>query len=128
MSFYTHAYTVFVLFAQFLILGCHQILRRGTPISFFISPCRFPALQLDRRCGLYTLAALFLFQCKGNSPPGNALRLLLELIKGLGDGSYPLAIALIVCAAAGVFHLRKEKHFFELGALLIWAVIPFPWF
>jgi hypothetical protein len=50
----------------------------------------------------------------------------MEMIKGFGDGSYPLALALILCAGAGVYFLRKANYSFELGALLIWIVLPFP--
>jgi uncharacterized membrane protein len=126
MAFYTHAYTIFVLFTQLLVLGYHQFFRRESLSTVWR---RFAAFLL---CSLISTAAYIpwlrfsYFNAKGNAPPGNSSRLLLELVKGLGDGSYPLAIALLVCAAAGIHHLRKAGYSFELGALLIWVLLPFP--
>jgi hypothetical protein len=126
MAFYTHAYTIFVLFTQLLVLGYHQFFRRESLSTVWR---RFAAFLL---CSLISTAAYIpwlrfsYFNAKGNAPPGNSFRLLLELVKGLGDGSYPLAIALLVCAAAGIHHLRKAGYSFELGALLIWVLLPFP--
>jgi hypothetical protein len=126
MSFYTHAYTAFVLFTQLLILGYHQILRRERLSDFL---CRLAGFLL---CSLIAAAAYIPWlrysysNAKGSSPPGSVFRLLMEMIKGFGDGSYPLALALILCAGAGVYFLRKANYSFELGALLIWIVLPFP--
>jgi hypothetical protein len=44
----------------------------------------------------------------------------------LGDGSYPLAFAIILCAVAGVYHLKKTQHSLQVGALLLWVLTPFP--
>lgn len=126
MSFYTHAYAAFVLLGQLFFLAYHQILKRES----------WPA-ALRRGGGFLFCSALAAaayipwlrysyFNAKGGAPPGNSFRLLLEMVKGLGDGSYPLAIALILCALAGIHHLRKTQRLLELGALLIWTVTPFP--
>ncbi len=126
LTFYTHAYASLVLLGQFLFLIYRRILkhddlqaavRRGACFVF---------------CGAIAAAAYLpwlrysFFNARGSAPPGNGFKLLLELIKGLGDGSYPLAAALILCAAAGVYHLKKTGRSLELGALLIWLLSPFP--
>jgi uncharacterized membrane protein len=126
MAFYTHAYTAVVLFGQLLFLIYHQFLkreewrvvsRRGACFLFcsaFAAAAYVPWLRYS------------FFNAKGSAAPGNGLRLFLDLIKGLGDGSYPLAFALILCAAVGAYHLNKERHSLELGALLLWILTPFP--
>jgi uncharacterized membrane protein len=126
MAFYTHAYTIIILFGQLLFLIYHQLLKRE----------KWPAVFGRGACFLFCSAAAaaayvpwlqYSFSnAKGNSPPGNGFRLFLELIKGLGDGSYPLAFALILCAAVGGYHLKKAQCSLELGVLLLWILTPFP--
>jgi uncharacterized membrane protein len=126
LTFYTHAYASLVLLGQFIFLIYHQTLKREDWSAALLRGAFFSF------CGALA-AAVYLpwlrysfFNAKGIAPPGNGFRLFLELIKGLGDGSYPLAAALILCATAGVYHLRKTQRSLELGALLIWLLTPFP--
>jgi uncharacterized membrane protein len=126
LTFYTHAYASLVLLGQFLILIYYRLLKRdGWPGALRRGACFLFCSALAAAAYIPWLRYSF-FNAKGSAPPGNGFRLLLELIKGLGDGSYPLAAALIVCAAAGVYHLGKARGLFESGALLIWLLTPFP--
>jgi uncharacterized membrane protein len=126
MAFYTHAYTAIVLFGQFLFLIYHQYIKHEHRRAVILRGACFLL------CGALAAAAYVpwlrysFFNAKGSAPPGNGFRLFLELIKGLGDGSYPLAFALILCAAAGVYHLKKAGLPDEVGALLFWMLTPFP--
>jgi uncharacterized membrane protein len=126
MAFYTIAYAALVFFAQLLFLIYHQILqredwpaalRRGA--GFLFSVALAAAAYLPWLLYSYSNA-------KGNAPPEIGFRLLFQMIKGLGDGSYPLALALILCAAAGIHRLIQTKRLLELGALLIWFIAPLP--
>jgi len=114
------------LLGQFIILIYLRILKRDNwPAALRRGACFLFCTALAAAAYLPWLRYSF-FNAKGSAPPGNGFRLLLELIKGLGDGSYPLAAALILCAAAGVYHLAKTQHSLEIGALLIWLLTPFP--
>jgi uncharacterized membrane protein len=126
MAFYTHAYAALVLFGQLLFLIYHQVLKHENwPAALRRGACFLFCSVLAAVAYIPWLRYTF-FNSKGDAPPGNSFRLLLEMIKGLGDGSYPLAIALILCAVAGIHHLRKTQRFLECGALLIWVMTPFP--
>jgi uncharacterized membrane protein len=126
MAFYTHAYTALVLFGQLLFLIYHQLLKREDwPAAFRRGAC-FIFCSAAAAAAYVPWLRYSFFNAKGNAPPGNGFRLFLELIKGLGDGSYPLAFALILCAAAGVYHLKKAQRSLELGILLLWILTPFP--
>lgn len=126
LTFYTHAYASLVLLGQFFYLIYRRILKRDDwPAAMRRGACFLFCSALAAAAYVPWLRYSF-FNAKGSAPPGNSFKLLLELIKGLGDGSYPLAAALILCAAAGVYHLGKTRGSLELGALLIWLLTPFP--
>lgn len=126
LAFYTHAYTAIALFGQLLILGYYQFLRREKVSAALPRVIPFLSCTLLAAAAYVPWLRFSYSNAKGDSPPGNPFRLFLEMVKGLGDGSYPLAIALILCAAAGVYHLRKSRRLFESGALLLWILTPFP--
>jgi uncharacterized membrane protein len=126
LTFYTHAYAALVLFGQFLILMYHQILKREGLASFLQRVSGFACCSLMAAAAYVPWLRYSYSNAKGDVPPGNSFRLFFEMVKGLGDGSYPLAAALILCAVAGIYHLKKSGRSFELGALLIWLITPFP--
>ncbi|MDM7995269.1 MAG: glycosyltransferase family 39 protein [Acidobacteriota bacterium] len=126
LAFYTHAYTAIALFGQLLILGYYQWLRREKVSAALHRVILFLCCSLLAAAAYVPWLRFSYSNAKGDSPPGNVLRLFFEMVKGLGDGSYPLAIALILCAAAGVYHLRRSQRLFESGALLLWILTPFP--
>ncbi|MBN1567441.1 MAG: glycosyltransferase family 39 protein [Acidobacteria bacterium] len=126
LSFYTNAYTAIVLFVQLLILVYHQLIKHETWPSALRRIAVFIFCSLVAAVAYIPWLRYSYFNAKGNAPPGNSFRLFAEMVKGLGDGSYPLAFALILCAVAGIYHLRKTQRSFEAGALLIWMIAPFP--
>jgi uncharacterized membrane protein len=125
-AFYANAYTAIVLASQLIFLIYHycrqhevdrDALRRGG--CFILSATLAAAAYLPWQEYSFSNA-------KGNTPPEINFRLILQMIKGLGDGSYPLAGILILLAATGIYALIKMKRQIELGALLIWFVVPLP--
>lgn len=126
LAFYTNAYTAIVLCVQLLILVYHQMLGRESWPAALRRMTAFVFCSLAAAAAYLPWLRYSYFNAKGSAPPGNSFRLFAEMVKGLGDGSYPLAFALILCAAAGIYHLRKTEREFEAGALLIWMLIPFP--
>jgi uncharacterized membrane protein len=126
MAFYTHAYAALVLIGQFLFLICHQYLQRESwPAALRRQACFFTCSALA--AAAYVPWLLYSFSnAKGDTPPQIGFRLFGQMIKGLGDGSYPLAIALILCAGAGIHHLIQTRRLRELSALLLWFVTPVP--
>jgi uncharacterized membrane protein len=125
-AFYTNAYTAIVLWVLLLIMIYHQLLKRESRAEVLRRGAAFVFCSLLAASAYIPWLRYTYFNAKGDAPPGNSFRLLMEMVKGLGDGSYPLAFALILCAVAGIYHLRKTQRFFELGALLIWVIVPFP--
>jgi uncharacterized membrane protein len=126
LAFYTHAFTAIVLFGQLVFLIYYQISSKenwsaaGRRYAWFFA------------CGVVSAAsylpwlAYSFFNAKGEAPPENIFRQFLDTIKRLGDGSYPLAFLLILCAAAGIRSLILSRRRIELGALLIWMLAPIP--
>ncbi len=53
-------------------------------------------------------------------------KLILTLIKGLGDNSYPVAGLLLIGALLGIWVLHQQKHHRLLIWLLTWFVVPIP--
>jgi uncharacterized membrane protein len=126
LAFYTHAFTAVVLFAQFVFLIYYQRYRREKwSASWRRYACFFACGAVAGAVYLPWLRYSF-FNAKGEAAPESGFRLLLASIKQLGDGSYPLAILLILCAVAGVRSLVKSGRRLELGALLIWMLAPVP--
>jgi mannosyltransferase len=126
LGFYTHVYTAFVLFAQFISLMyysiCHKedraiALRR----CLGLLSCSIAAAVAYLPWLLYSFSS-----AKGDSDPEISFRMFMETIKRLGDGSYLLSAVLIVCAAIGIHHLSRTQRRFELGILLIWIIAPLP--
>ncbi len=126
LAFYTHAFTVIALFGQLLILGYFQLLRRERLSTALRRATVFLCCSALAVAAYVPWLRYSYFNAKGDSPPGNVVRLFFEMVKGLGDGSYPLAIVLILCAAAGVYRLGALRYSFESGALLLWVLTPFP--
>ena len=126
MAFYTHAYTAIVLFGQLLFLIYHQHLTRESRSAVIRRGACFLFCSAIAAAAYVPWLRYSFSNAKGGAPPGNGFRLFFELIKGLGDGSYPLAFAIILCAAAGVYHLKQTQRSLELGALLFWILTPFP--
>jgi uncharacterized membrane protein len=62
------------------------------------------------------------------SPPSEILnpKLLLSLIKGLGDNSYPVAALLLIGAGVGIRALWRHKRHASLAWLILWFLIPIP--
>jgi uncharacterized membrane protein len=126
MIFYAHAYASLVLFGQLLFLVYHQILKRekwriamGRGICFLFSGALAAAAYLPWL--LYTFP-----EAKGDAPPVINIRLFLQMIKELGDGSYPFALVLLICAFIGIHSLIQKQRSLELGMLLIWLLTPIP--
>jgi uncharacterized membrane protein len=126
MAFYTHAYASIVLFAQLLFLIYHQILQRENWPSASRRGAGFLVSSILAVAAYLPWLLYSFFNAKGDAPPEINFRLLFQMIKGLGDGSYPLALALILCAVAGIHCLIRTQRLLELGALLIWFIAPLP--
>jgi len=93
LAFYTHAYTAIALFGQLLILGYYQWLRREKVAEVLSRGLLFLSCALLAAAAYVPWLRFSYSNAKGDSPPGSVLRLFFEMIKGLGDGSYPLAFA-----------------------------------
>jgi uncharacterized membrane protein len=130
LAFYTHVYTAFVLFAQFVFLVyrhlCRHICQRESRatagrgyIGFLVCSAAAAASYLPWL--LYSFS-----NARGDIAPDISFRMFLETIKRFGDGSYLLSAVLIFCAATGACHLARTQRRFELGALLIWMLAPLP--
>jgi uncharacterized membrane protein len=128
LSFYAYPYTAALLFAQFLFLTIHALSMneeggRKTArrrIGYFLASAIAAAAA-------YLPWQLYSFSnAQGEAPPQMGIRLVLQMIKGLGDGSYPLAATLLLFAAIGIRSLQKEKRSIALWALLSWLLAPLP--
>jgi uncharacterized membrane protein len=126
LAFYTHVYTAFVLFAQFILLVYRHVCKKesrataGRRYIGFLS-CSAVAAAAYLPWLFYSFS-----NTKGDIVPDISFRMILETIKRLGDGSYLLSAVIIFCAAAGICHLARTQRRFELGALLIWILAPLP--
>jgi uncharacterized membrane protein len=126
VTFYTHAYAALVLFGQYLFLICYQYLERESRSAALRRQACFLAGSAFAAASYLPWLHDSFSNAKGDTPPQIGFRLFREMIKGLGDGSYPLAIALILCAVAGACHLIRERRLFETSALLLWFLSPIP--
>jgi uncharacterized membrane protein len=126
LAFYAHAYTAFVLLAQFIFLIYYQAYHRE---NWSAAWRRYSCFLV---CVAVAVAAylpwlLYSFSnARGEVAPEFGFRIFLETIKRLGDGSYLLSAMLIFCAAAGIRYLVRERRLLEMGALLIWIIVPLP--
>jgi len=59
-------------------------------------------------------------------PEGLNFRLILRIVKELGDGSYPFSAVMIIGAATGVTALVRHGKRSSLFWLVCWVVFPFP--
>jgi mannosyltransferase len=126
LAFYTHAFAAIVLFGQLVFLICYQLYRRENGSAAWRRYAGFLTCSAVAATTYLPWLVLSFSNAKGEIAPEKGFRLFLDTIKRLGDGSFPLAILLIVCAAVGIHSLIQSKRRIELGALLIWMLIPFP--
>jgi mannosyltransferase len=123
---YTHPYAALVLFSQFLILAIGQLLNpepwrlASRRAAFFLLSTTLAAVAF-----LPWLAYSF-DNAKGDAAERIDVGLLLRLMKELADGSYPLAVALIAFAGAGLLCLMRTRRTFAAVALLVWVAAPIP--
>ena len=126
LAFYAHAYAAMVLFGQFCFLIYYQVYRKEGWTKAWRRYARFVFCGALAAASFVPWLLYSFFNAKGEVAPEIGFRLLLETIKRFGDGSYPLAVVLILCAAAGVRSLLRAGRTLELGALLTWIVAPLP--
>jgi uncharacterized membrane protein len=123
-SFYTHPYAAMV----FAVFVCIELLYSW---KFHRKPLlQKPLLTIMGAGALGSLAffpwLIFSFHnAHGNSNDWLGWRLVPDMIKAFGDGSYPLAIPLLALAVFGVIRLRKDKSD-SLIDLICWMIVPFP--
>jgi uncharacterized membrane protein len=126
LAFYTHAFTAIVLVGQFIFLiGYQRYRRENWPTAWRRYAC-FLACSVVAAAAYLPWLRYSFSNAKGEIAPENGFRLFLDTIKRLGDGSFPLAILLIFCAAAGIHALIRSQQWIGLSALLIWILVPFP--
>jgi uncharacterized membrane protein len=123
VSFYTHPYTAMV----FAVFVCIELLH-----SWKLHHPVFQRLFLTI-IGSGAVGALAFFpwvvysfhNARGDSNDWLGWRLVPDVIKAFGDGSYPLAIPLLAFAVLGVIRLKKDKSD-SLIDLTCWMLVPFP--
>ncbi len=122
-SFYTHPYTAMV-FAVFVGIELLHSLKMHRPVF---------QKSLFAIIGAGVLGALAFFpwvvfsfhNAHGDSNDWLGWRLVPDMIKAFGDGSYPLAILLLALAVFGVIRLKKNRSD-SLIDLMCWMLVPFP--
>lgn len=126
LAFYTNAFAAIVLFGQFIFLIYYQVYRREKCSAAWRRYACFIACGAAAAAAYLPWLLFSFFNAKGEAAPDNGFHLFLDTIKHLGGRSYPFAILLILCAAAGVRSLVQSGRRLELGALLTWMLAPIP--
>jgi uncharacterized membrane protein len=124
--YYTHPYMSLVLVGQFLFIVYRQILIREETRIFFRRTAAFLLSGILASVAFLPWLRYSFYNAQGTVAEPINLRLFLRIIKELADGSYPLALVLIICLAAGILCLYKTGRSLQLGMLLIWILSPIP--
>lgn len=126
LSFYAHAYTALVLLTQFCYLLYRQVLTKES-LKTTLRLWAYFLLGSMLASAAYLPWLVYSFDnAKGDAAEPIELNLILRTVKEFADGSYPLAAAIMMCFVAGVVYLYRNMKYLQLGALLIWILVPFP--
>jgi len=122
-SFYVHPFTA-IIFAVFISTDIvRRLLRRGSTMR---STLLTPVFACLAGAGAFAPWLVFSFaNTSGEYPHPISLRLVSEAIQGIGDGSYPLAAAVLALACFGIAYLRIHGRDVLID-LSCWIVVPLP--
>jgi hypothetical protein len=123
ISFYTNPFTAMVIAVLFAINVVSKLLDPSAKLGLgFFAPLisGLPAACLFIPWLVYSLPST-----KGDFRNPLSFRLIPEAIQGIGDGSYPIAILLLVLAGFGVVYLRRNRRD-ALRVLACWILVPIP--
>jgi uncharacterized membrane protein len=123
ISFYTSPFTVMVIAVLLAINVVGKWLNPSEKLGLgFFAPLisGLPAAGFFIPWLVYSLPST-----KGDYPNPLSFRLIPEAIQGLGNGSYPVSILLLVLAGLGVVYLRRN-HRGALRVLACWILVPIP--